>query len=184
MKLTTEELEQIIREEMENAVSEASYRVGGRRDPMRMAQTRGRRRGREDDEYMGDRSGRKELVRNAQRRLQNSISEFVWGEEGIIGQVAQWLAGEADAELPAGYESPTQIARTEFGKAVMADESLQQMLRSAVARKMDLSALNRAVGQIAGLDEVEAYQELRDLGEDAAAFVARDILRYLEMKLA
>lgn len=184
MKLTTEKLEQIIREEVEKATNEASYRVGGRRDPMRMAQRGQYRRGREEDEYIGDESGRKELIRNAQRRLQNSISEFVWGEEGIIGQVAQWLAGEADAELPAGYESPTQIARTEFGKAVMADESLQQLLKSAVARQMDLSALNRAVGQIAGLDEVEAYQELRDLGEDAAAFVARDILRYLEMKLA
>ena len=114
-----------------------------------------------------------------------TVFQSLYGaKKGIIGQVAQWLAGEADAELPAGYESPTQIARTEFGKAVIADESLQQLLRSAVARKMDLSALNRAVGQIAGLDEVEAYQELRDLGEDAAAFVARDILRYLEMKLA
>ena len=65
----------------------------------------------------------------------------------------------------------------------MADESLQQMLKSAVAGSMDLSALNRAVAQIAGLDEVEQYIDLEELGEDAAAFVAMDIIRYLEMKL-
>jgi len=184
MKLTTKNLRQIIREEIESTVKEASYRIGGRRDPMRMAQRGRYRRGREDDEYMGDPDGSKELIRNARRGLQNSISEFVWGEEGVIGQVAQWIAGEAGTDLPAGYESRTQIANTEFGKAVMADESLQQMLKSAVAGSMDLSALNRAVAQIAGLDEVEQYIDLEELGEDAAAFVAMDILRYLEMKLA
>ena len=142
------------------------------------------RRGREDDEYIGDKSGRKELIRNAKRRLQNAIGDFVWGEEGIVGQVAQWMAGEAGTELPGGYESPTQIARTEFGKAVLADESLQQMLRSAIGGRMDLAALNRAVSQIPGLDELEDYADLEDLGEDAAAFAAMDILRYLHMKLA
>ncbi len=185
MKLTTKKLTQIIREEIESVTNEASYRVGGRRDPMRMAQrSQYRRPGREDDEYMGDPDGSKELIRNARRGLQNSISEFVWGEEGIVGQVAQWLAGEAGTDLPAGYESPTQIANTEFGKAVMADESLQQMLKSAVAGSMDLSALNSTVAQIPGLDEVEQYIDLEELGEDAGAFVAMDILRYLEMKLA
>lgn len=170
MKLTTKKLTQIIREELENTVKEAGYR--------------GMRRGREDDEYIGDKDGRKELVWNAKRRLQNNIREFVWGEEGIVGQVAQWMAAEAGTELPAGYENPTQIARTEFGKAVLADESLQQMLRSAIGNRMDLSALNRAVAQIPGLDEVEEYIDLEELGEDAGAFVAMDILRYLHMKLA
>jgi len=169
MKLTTKKLKQIIREELESTVKEAGYR--------------GMRRGREDDEYIGDRDGRKELIRNAKRGLQNNIREFVWGEEGIVGQVAQWMAGEAGTELPAGYESPTQIARTEFGKAVLADESLQQMLKSAIGNQLDLSALDRAVSQIPGLDEVEQYIDLEELGEDAGAFVAMDILRYLHMKL-
>ena len=66
----------------------------------------------------------------------------------------------------------------------MADESLQQMLRSAIGGRMDLAALNRAVSQIPGLDELEDYADLEDLGEDAAAFAAMDILRYLHMKLA
>ena len=158
--------------------------MGGRRDPMRMAQ-RGQYRGeREDDEYFGDPDGSKELIRNAKRRLQNSISEFVWGEEGIIGQIAQWMAGESGTELPAGYESPTQIANTEFGKAVMADDSLQNLVNKAAYGAMDLTALERAVGSIPGLDQVEAYIELSDLGEDAAAFIANDILRYLDVKLA
>ena len=191
MKLTAKKLTQIIREEVESVTNEASYRVGGRRDPMRMAQMGGQRRGREDDEYMGDPDGSKELIRNARRGLQNSISEFVWGEEGIVGQVAQWMDAtmsekypEKHETLPAGYESPTQIANTEFGKAVLADDSLQSLLKSAVAGSMDLSALNRAVAQIPGLDEVEQYIDLEELGEDAGAFVAMDILRYLEMKLA
>ena len=183
MKLTVEKLTQIIREEVETVTNEASYRVGGRRDPMRMYQTRSPRR-REDDEYIGDPDGTKELIRNAKRRLQNAIGDFVWGEEGIVGQVAQWMAGEADTELPGGYESPTQIARTEFGKAVLADESLQQMLRSAIGGRMDLTALDRAVSQIPGLAELEEYADLEELGEDAAAFSAMDILRYLHMKLA
>jgi len=177
MKLTTKNLRQIIREELESTVKEAGYR--------------GMRRGREDDEYIGDRDGRKELVRNAKIRLQNNIREFVWGEEGIVGQVAQWMDAtmsekypEKHETLPAGYESPTQIARTEFGKAVLADDSLQSLLKSAVAGSMDLSALNRAVAQIPGLDEVEEYIDLEELGEDAGAFVAMDILRYLHMKLA
>ncbi len=184
MKLTAKKLRQIIREEVESVTNEASYRVGGRRDPMRMAQMGGQRRGREDDEYMGDPDGSKELIRNAKRRLQNSISEFVWGEEGIIGQIAQWMAAEAGTDLPAGYESPTQIANTEFGKAVMADDSLQNLVNKAAYGAMDLAALERAVGSIPGLDQVEDYIELSNLGEDAAAFVANDILRYLDMKLA
>jgi len=191
MKLTTKNLRQIIREEIESTVKEASYRIGGRRDPMRMAQRGRYRRGREDDEYIGDPDGSKELIRNARRGLQSSISEFVWGEEGVIGQVAQWMDAtmsekypEKHETLPAGYESRTQIANTEFGKAVMADDSLQSLLKSAVAGSMDLSALNRAVAQISGLDEVEQYIDLEELGEDAGAFVAMDILRYLEMKLA
>jgi len=191
MKLTAKKLTQIIREEVENVTNEASYRVGGRRDPMRMAQMGGQRRGREDDEYMGDPDGSKELIRNAKRRLQSSISEFVWGEEGIIGQIAQWMNDtmsekypEKHETLPAGYESPTQIANTEFGKAVMADDSLQNLVNKAAYGAMDLAALERAVGSIPGLDQVEDYIELSNLGEDAAAFVANDILRYLDMKLA
>jgi len=191
MKLTTEKLTQIIREEVENVANEASYRVGGRRDPMRMAQRGRYRRGREDDEYIGDPDGSKELMRNAKRRLQNGISQFVWGEDGIIGQVAQWMNDtmsekypEKHETLPAGYESPTQIANTEFGKVVLADDSLQQLLKSAVNGQMNLSALNRAVRQISGLSDIEEYADLEALGEDAAAFIAMDILRYLDMKLA
>jgi len=191
MKLTTEKLTQIIREEVENVANEASYRVGGRRDPMRMAQRGRYRRGREDDEYIGDPDGSKERMRNAKRRLQNGISQFVWGEDGIIGQVAQWMNDtmsekypEKHETLPAGYESPTQIANTEFGKAVLADDSLQQLLKSAVNGQMNLSALNRAVRQISGLSDIEEYADLEALGEDAAAFIAMDILRYLDMKLA
>jgi len=191
MKLTTKKLTQIIREEVENVANEASYRVGGRRDPMRMAQRGRYRRGREDDEYIGDPDGSKELMRNAKRRLQNGISQFVWGEDGIIGQVAQWMNDtmsekypEKHETLPAGYESPTQIANTEFGKAVLADDSLQQLLKSAVNGQMNLSALNRAVRQISGLSDIEEYADLEALGEDAAAFIAMDILRYLDMKLA
>lgn len=191
MKLTTKKLTQIIREEVENVANEASYRVGGRRDPMRMAQRGRYRRGREDDEYIGDPDGSKERMRNAKRRLQNGISQFVWGEDGIIGQVAQWMNDtmsekypEKHETLPAGYESPTQIANTEFGKAVLADDSLQQLLKSAVNGQMNLSALNRAVRQISGLSDIEEYADLEALGEDAAAFIAMDILRYLDMKLA
>lgn len=191
MKLTTKKLTQIIREEVENVANEASYRVGGRRDPMRMAQRGRYRRGREDDEYIGDPDGSKELMRNAKRRLQNGISQFVWGEDGIIGQVAQWMNDtmsekypEKHETLPAGYESPTQIANTEFGKVVLADDSLQQLLKSAVNGQMNLSALNRAVRQISGLSDIEEYADLEALGEDAAAFIAMDILRYLDMKLA
>ncbi len=132
-----------------------------------------------------------QLIRNAKRRLQNSISEFVWGEEGIIGQIAQWMDAtmsekypEKHETLPAGYESPTQIANTEFGKAVMADDSLQNLVNKAAYGAMDLAALERAVGSIPGLAQVEDYIELSNLGEDAAAFVANDILRYLDMKLA
>jgi len=176
MKLTTKKLRQIIREELEGTVKEAGYR--------------GMRRGREDDEYIGDKDGTKELIRNAKRGLQNNIREFVWGEEGIVGQVAQWMDAtmsekypEKHETLPAGYESPTQIANTEFGKAVLADDSLQQLLKSAVGNQMDLSALNRAVSSIPGLDAVEQYIDLEELGEDAGAFVAMDILRYLHMKL-
>jgi len=191
MKLTTKKLTQIIREEVENVANEASYRVGGRRDPMRMAQRGRYRRGREDDEYIGDPDGSKERMRNAKRRLQNGISQFVWGEDGIIGQVAQWMNDtmsekypEKHETLPAGYESPTQIANTEFGKVVLADDSLQQLLKSAVNGQMNLSALNRAVRQISGLSDIEEYADLEALGEDAAAFIAMDILRYLDMKLA
>jgi hypothetical protein len=186
MKLTTKKLVQIIREEVENALEESTFRVGGPRDPMKMGQGSPRGRHREDDEYshVGD-TAEKEKIRYLKRYVQQAIGPFVWGEEGIIAKIHEWMNDRWNYELPTGFESPTQIANTEFGKAIMKIGTLQKVIWSIAKGEFasGYDALSDAIRDIPGIQEVDGYEELAELGEDPAEYIAYDIMRYLRMKL-
>ena len=191
MKIKASELKQIIAEEVQKVATEARYYTpGGKDDPFNqkyaddpvMASDRGA-----EDEGWGRARGTTERY-DLEVAMQNAIGEYLWGEEGILGQIRDWMSGIINQELPGGFESPTQIANTEFGKAIMADEALQQLLRGIIDDMGEgrvNAPLVKAIRSIPGFAEMEEYDDMYNsqTAGDPASFAAYDIARYMAMKL-
>ena len=191
MKITKKKLNNIIQKELNNVIKEARYYTpGGKDDPFNQKYA--------DDPVMASDRGAEDEGWGSQRRtterydlevaMQNAIGEFVWGEEGIVGQIRDWMSEITGQELPGGFENPTQIARTEFGKAIMADEALQQLLRGIIADMGEgrvNAPLVKAIRSIPGFAEMEEYDAMYNsqTAGDPASFAAYDIARYMAMKL-
>jgi hypothetical protein len=191
MKITKKKLNNIIQKELNDVIKEARYYTpGGKDDPFNQKYA--------DDPVMASDRGAEDEGWGSQRRtterydlevaMQNAIGEFVWGEEGIVGQIRDWMSEITGQELPGGFESPTQIVNTEFGRAIRADETLQKLLRGIIDDRGEgriNAPLAKAIRNIPGFAEMEEYDDMYNsqTAGDPASFAAYDIARYMAMKL-